>query len=257
MISRIVSRFSCGAASAVATKLILTEFSQTHDVHVINAFIEQEHPDNQRFLDDCEKWFGVPIVRLRDDKYSASTYEVFQKHKFMVSRSFAPCTKYLKRNVLESYDKPGDIWVLGYTSEEQNRLDRFIDSNNNRIVLTPLIDRGITKSHCLSIIKNANIDLPMMYKMGYKNNNCIGCVKGGEGYWNRIRVDFPAHFERIADIQETLGPGAYMFRDRKTGVRYSLRDLPPNRGRFRDEPDIECGAVCEMVEREFLPDWLK
>src|SRR5574340_317348 len=53
---RIVSRFSCGAASAVATKLALAEFRATRDVQIINAFIAQEHPDNRRFLDDCEGW---------------------------------------------------------------------------------------------------------------------------------------------------------------------------------------------------------
>ena len=51
---RIVSRFSCGAASAVATKLILAEYGAARDVQIINAFIEQEHPDNRRFLADCE-----------------------------------------------------------------------------------------------------------------------------------------------------------------------------------------------------------
>ncbi len=44
--------------------------------------------------------------------------------------------------------------------------------------------------------------------------------------------------------------GASLFRDRKTGERYSLRDLPPGKGRYQDEPDIECGAMCEMAERE-------
>ena len=32
--------------------------------------------------------------------------------------------------------------------------------------------------------------------MGYNNNNCIGCIKGGMGYWNKIRVDFPEVFEK-------------------------------------------------------------
>lgn len=35
-----------------------------------------------------------------------------------------------------------------------------------------------------------------MYDLGYANNNCIGCVKGGIGYWNKIRIDFPEESDR-------------------------------------------------------------
>jgi hypothetical protein len=50
--SRIVCQFSCGAASAVATKLTL---AQHPDALILNAEIKNEHPDNRRFLADCEK----------------------------------------------------------------------------------------------------------------------------------------------------------------------------------------------------------
>lgn len=46
--TRIVCRFSCGAASAVATKLVLSEYGATREIAVINAYIEQEHTDNRR-----------------------------------------------------------------------------------------------------------------------------------------------------------------------------------------------------------------
>ena len=55
--SRTVSWFSCGAASAVATKL------SKPDVIVYCEVIE-EHPDNKRFLKDCEEWFNQEIIIL-------------------------------------------------------------------------------------------------------------------------------------------------------------------------------------------------
>lgn len=250
MDSRIVSRFSCGAASAVATKLTLAEFGSTHEVMVLNAYVEQEHPDNRRFLADCEKWFGREIVVLRDQKYRASTVQVFSQRRYMAGRFGAPCTKFLKRELMDAYGKPDDVWVLGYTVEEERRLDNFLDANAGRRVLTPLIDRGLSKADCLAMVQRAGIELPMMYRMGYQNANCIGCVKGGEGYWNKIRRDFPEQFEELARVQELIGPSAYLFRNRKTGERYSLRSLPPNKGRYQDEPDIECGVMCELAERE-------
>lgn len=44
-----------------------------------------------------------------------------------------------------------------------------------------------------------------MYDLGYPNNNCVGCVKGGMGYWNKIRVDFPEVFERRARQEREIG----------------------------------------------------
>lgn len=48
--SRIISWFSCGAASAVATKMVLKKHPET-----IIAYTEvvEEHQDNKRFLNDC------------------------------------------------------------------------------------------------------------------------------------------------------------------------------------------------------------
>ncbi|WEK32949.1 MAG: hypothetical protein P0Y58_12410 [Candidatus Pseudomonas phytovorans] len=54
MSNRIVCQFSCGAASAVATKLALAEHGSTHDVQIINAFLANEEADNRQFAQDCE-----------------------------------------------------------------------------------------------------------------------------------------------------------------------------------------------------------
>ena len=239
--SRIVCHFSCGAASAVATKLALAEYADTHEVSIINAFIKEEHPDNRRFLADCEKWFGRGVTVLQSAKYGASTHEVFRRHRFLAGRGGARCSKALKGDLLDGFRRPDDVVVLGYTVEEQRRYDAFLDANSEVKVRVPLIERGLGKADCLAMIQNAGIELPMMYRMGYDNANCIGCVKGGEGYWNKIRRDFPEQFNAVADIQEMIGPSAYLFRDRKTGERYSLRQLPPNKGRYKDEPAISCG----------------
>ena len=51
----------------------------------------------------------------------------------------------------------------------------------------------------------AGIEIPAMSKMGYNNNNCIGCVKGGMGYWNKIRKDFPEVFAQMAQIERDVG----------------------------------------------------
>lgn len=248
---RIVCQFSCGAASAVAAKLAFAKWGATHEIVLLNAYIEEEHPDNRRFLADCEKWLKSPIVVLRDEKYGASTDEVWRRNRFLGGAKFgAPCSRALKREILDGWLRPDDIMVLGYTCEEEDRWERWVDANPHLRAEAPLIGERLTKADCLAIIERAGIALPAMYLMGYTNANCIGCVKGGEGYWNKIRRDFPERFEAVAAIQDAIGPGAYLFRDRATGERYSLRDLPPNKGRYEDEPDISCSFFCEMTERK-------
>lgn len=249
---RVVAQFSCGAASAVATKLALEQYGDR--VHVINAFVADEEEDNRRFLADVERWLGVKIVVLRDEKYGARTAQVWTKKRFLVHKNGAPCSKALKRDVLNAYDEPGDIVVLGYTADPRDagRLNKWIDANPGRHVIAPLIDAGLTKADCFEIIRKAGIELPSMYRLGYHNANCPGCPKGGMGYWNLVRITHPDRFEQVARIQDLLGPGSYFFRVRtgpEKGKRISLRMLDPEAGRHEPLEDFECGAACEMPEQ--------
>jgi hypothetical protein len=67
-----------------------------------------------------------------------------------------------------------------------------------------LIENKLSKNECAGILAGAGIEIPMMYKLGYNNNNCIGCVKGGAGYWNKIRVDFPKYLSKWQKPKEKL-----------------------------------------------------
>lgn len=248
--SRIVAQFSCGAASAVATKLAIAQYQ---DVHVINAFLKEEHEDNRRFASDCEQWFGLPIITLRDEKYGASIIQVFKRKQYIKGPMGAPCSRALKRDVLDKWKQPGDVMVFGYTAEEDWRLDDFRERNPGRPVLAPLIDAGLTKADCKAMVERAGIVLPAMYLLGYDNANCIGCVKGGEGYWRAIREDFPDYFEAICLLQDEIGPGSWFLRYRsgpRKGERFPLRDLPAGFAR-RNEELPSCSFFCEMAEQEY------
>lgn len=250
---RIVCQFSCGAASAVATKLAIAKYGATHDVQIINAFLQEEHEDNRRFAADCEPWFGQPINVLRDEKYGASIIQVFKRRQYMKGPKGAPCSKALKRDLLDSWSQPGDIMVFGYTMEEADRLDDFRERNPARPVIAPLIDAGLGKEDCKAMVSRAGIVLPIMYLMGYDNANCIGCVKGGEGYWRAIREDFPEYFEAICLLQDEIGEGSWFLRYRsgpRAGERFPLRDLPAGTAR-RNEVLPSCSFFCEMAEQEY------
>lgn len=77
--------------------------------------------------------------------------------------------------------------------------------------------------------------------LGYRNNNCIGCVKGGMGYWNKIRVTHPDVFERMAAEERRLGFSLNTV---------FLDELRPDQGRYELEEDIECGVLCQVNDQQ-------
>lgn len=247
--SRIVCQFSCGAASAVATKLALAQRGD-REVLIVNAFIKEEDEDNRRFLADCERWFGHPITVLRDEKYGASVMEVWRRKRYIKGPMGAPCSRELKRKVLDAVKRADDEIVFGFTIEEQDRFDDFVERNPQLHCSAPLIEQGLSKADCLAMVERAGLLLPLAYRDGFENANCPRCPKGGEGYWNRVRIYRPNDFRETMELQEDIGPGAYFFRDRKTGERFGLKDLDPNAGRH-NEPAPSCSFFCEAAEQEY------
>lgn len=244
---RVVSRFSCGVASAVATKLALRKYGHER-VEITYCDPGSEHPDNKRFLADCELWFAKKIVVLKSDKY-VDTWDVWQRERFIASQQGAPCTGALKREPAYAFERPGDILVIGYTADllDVARAARIRAQNFERVIETPLIEAGLTKSDCLALVERAGIGLPEMYLLGFQNNNCIGCPKGGRGYWNMIRKHFPADFARMAALQRELDVAFWVEPD---GTRVYLDQLDPNRGVQHTEPNIDCSILCHLVEQD-------
>jgi len=248
--NREISWYSCGAASAVATKLAVVANPK---IEIAYCEVIEEHPDNKRFLAECEDWFGKKITILGNDKYKRSIYEVFDKTRYLAGHAGARCTLELKKNVRKEFELPNDTQIFGYTAEEQNRVDRFIDANNEVDITAPLIDRGLTKQDCLAMVENAGIELPEMYKLGYKNNNCRGCVKAqSPAYWKKIKIDFPEYFEKMLAQEKRLNVKICKTTiDGVPDVRIQLDDLPEWIEPMDDTVDIQCGIFCHMAESEY------
>lgn len=244
---RMVCQFSCGAASAVATKLTLMHHD---DVLIVNAFIEEEDADNRRFLADCEVWFGCKVEVLRDTKYGASTHEVWRRKRYIKGPQGAPCSLELKRKLLDSVSLFDDIAVIGFTKGEEDRLLDLQEHFPQTRWSAPCIEAGLSHEDCCAIVERQGIVLPLMYRKGYRNANCKGCPKGGQAYWQNIREDFPSDFVQISTIQQEIGPGAYFLQFRsgpRKGERMSLKELPLGRRDMSQEPSFNCSFFCELA----------
>ena len=242
--------FSCGAASAVAAKRTVELYGDTHSIRVLNNPVAEEDEDNRRFLRDVEQWIGLPVEIVSPSKYpSCSAVDVWEHRKFMSGPLGAPCTIELKKVARQEWEAENkvDYHVLGFTFDERKRHDRFVITERSN-VLPVLIDERITKADCYRIIQQAGIELPRVYRMGYPNANCIGCVKAtSPTYWNHVRKMHPEVFDERAKQSREIGARLV----RVKGERIFLDELDPAaKGQSMKGMDFECGLFCE--ERDEL-----
>lgn len=244
----IIAWWSAGITSAVACKIAIEKYGKDK---VIPCYIhiDSAHNDNSRFLDECQNWYGREIEVYKSSEY-ADQYDVIEKTKYVNGAAGARCTEELKkkvrrkveekytRNLFQPIQWTNQIFGFEYEPKQINRAIRFAEQYTYTNPIYPLIEFGINKNHSSGIIINQNIELPAMYKLGYSNNNCIGCVKGGKGYWNKIRVDFPDRFQKMAELERLVGHSCIK------GV--FLDELNPKDGRETDLIMPECGSFCQI-----------
>jgi len=227
--------FSCGVSSFVACYL-----SKDID-EIIYTHVADQHPDSLRFLHDCEKLLGRKIKMIQSDKY-ADVNDVIEKTRYINGAYGAACTKWLKKQVRKDWEKenPGfHTYVWGYDVNEKHRADAVIETLSDYDHEFPLIEQGLTKAECHGIANKLGLKRPAMYDLGYPNNNCIGCVKGGMGYWNKIRVDFPEVFERRAKQEREIGRSCIK------GIY--LDELELDRGNMDMEVFEDCTIACQIL----------
>lgn len=208
--------------------------------------IADQHPDSMRFIHDCEKALGKEIKIISSTKYSR-VGDVCRAFRFVNSANGAKCTEVLKKRVRKEWEyehrECSLTYVWGMDLNEKNRADRLYDTMSYAKHEFPLIEHNLTKADAHAICAQLGIKRPVMYDMGYSNNNCIGCVKGGAGYWNKIRVDFPEVFADRAKMEREIGHSILHNAD---GMIF-LDELDPSAGRMTEEIMDDCSIFCQLA----------
>jgi len=244
-IKRVVCWYSCGVTSAVAAKIAYDKFKDKYPIEIVYCDTGSEHHSNDLFTKQVSQWIGKDIKILKSKIYM-DIWEVFTKTRYLAGVNGARCTSELKKVVRRDFEDVHDLQVFGFDNSEAKRIERFGENNPEVNTYFPLMDESLSKQYCIDIITENNIDLPTMYKMGYKNNNCIGCVKGQMGYWNKIRVDFPAIFSRMAKVERELNVAlCKTYAGDGKRKRVFLDELKPGQGKYESELEtMKCGLVC-------------
>lgn len=277
----IICWWSGGITSAVACKLTIDLFGKER-CKVVMIDTKNEHPDTYRFKEDCERWYGIDIdtITAIGIDYD-SIQDVWLKHKSLNVATGAICSTQLKRRVRERWQKKikYDHQVFGFEfdKKEFNRALALTMNHPDAKPIYPLLMMGYNKDKCIKIVEEAGITIPVMYKMGFRNNNCFntGCVQGGVGYWQKMKKDFPDKFNEMAEMEHTLtrikGQPVCMLKDQSKAAKESgnvlvfLKKHPdyPNLKSIDEmpeckvEPLFECNGFCgvnDLNERNSSED---
>ena len=228
-----IAWFSAGVSSAVAIKLDIDNIDK-----IIYIDIDDQHPDSIRFVLDCERWFGKPIDIWKSEL--GSVERALLASGYVNSPYGSPCTVKLKKRLRKQWEKEHPevaSYVWGMDLSEKDRADRLKEAMPEYEHIFPLIEQNIGKKEAHQRLLASGIKRPKMYDLGYPNNNCIGCVKGGKGYWNKIKQDFPDVFEARAKMERVIGGSC--LKD------YFLDELPEEKGNMPSIIVDDCGIFCE------------
>ncbi len=265
--SKIICWWSGGITSAVACKVALDLYG-AENCRVIMIDTKNEDDNTYRFKSDCEKWYGVNIeviTGIGDDYKDIES--VWFKHKSLNVANGAICSSKLKRAVREKWQEHNDfdfqVFGFEFDKKEFNRALSLSKNHPKAKSIYPLLMKGYTKDDCLRIVQDAGIEIPRMYSLGFRNNNCFktGCVQGGIGYWQKMKKEFPEKFNKMADIEHELtnikGEPVTMLKDQSNETKKNVleTDIKWKNLVFLKKhpkyPELKC--LNDMKEREVKP----
>ena len=213
-------------------------------------------------------WCNIETITSIGSDYQ-SIEDVWIRNKSLNVASGAVCSDRLKKRVRDKWQKTNSfkhqVFGFEFDKKEFNRaLSMNLNHGEKASPIFPLMMMGYDKDKCISIIKNAGIEIPRAYTLGFRNNNCLktGCVQGGIGYWQKMMVDFPDKFDKMAELEHHLtnikGSPVTMLKDQSKSAKDSgisllflkphpdypeIKDISMIKGR-EVKPLSECNGFC-------------
>lgn len=250
--------FSGGIGSWAAAKRVVTQHGK-RDVILLFADTLMEDEDLYRFMGEASDEIGVPITRI---EYGMTPWQVFEKQRFIGNSKTDPCSKVLKRDLMDRWrkancDPEATVNYVGIDWTESHRLHRLRKRAPKWKWEAPLCEPPYRlKSELLSELKACGIEPPRLYKLGFPHNNCGGfCCKAGHSAFRLLLRTMPeryaiheAHEKRL---REDCGINGTILADRKGGKKKQLT-LEAFRLRCEAKPemifgdDLAAGCGCAL-----------
>lgn len=184
-------------------------------------------------------------------------WEVFEATKFLGNSRVDPCSRVLKRELLDSWTasrfKPNEcVHAVGLNWDEDDRIEKLTRRSLPRVFIAPLADKPqMSKNEVLAWAESEGLPISSAYVLGLSHDNCGGgCVKAGQGHWLQIlehRPDTYSQWEQQeAEFNTRRGKNYSMLKCRRGKVNktLTLRELRSrnNKGDILPEEKLELGG---------------
>ncbi len=220
-----VINFSGGVCSYLAAKRVVEDFGNK-DVVLLFANTHMEDEDLYRFVDQASDKLNVDMLELADGR---TPWEIFKDVKFLGNSRIDPCSRMLKRELLnrwvkENCDVDDCTIYIGLDWSEIHRIDRFKQRMVPWVVEAPLAFKPyLNKKEMLAEVLADGIKPPRLYDMGFPHNNCGGfCVKAGQAQFRLLLDKMPEryafHEQKEKELAEYLGKKVTILRKVIDGV---------------------------------------
>lgn len=264
---------SGGLTSYEALRRTIERYGKANTTAVF-ADTRIEDPDLYRFLDDIERLFDIPIVRLQDGR---TVFEVWHTEKAITVRGrhvggavTAPCSKVLKREQIDGWlakqDYPYTL-VFGMDWSEPHRMERLVKRYDPIPCWFPLAEKPyVEKCDIMEQIESIGIAVPALYLDGFVHNNCGGgCVQAGQGHFARLYWTRPETFalweQEEQRFRNTFGKDVAILRHTENGQKkplplYELRGMIERGEKYAADEFGGCGcfAGTEQLELDLVEE---
>lgn len=254
---RAIVALSGGKASAWCADWAFRNFAKEDVVLYFND-TKWEHEDLYRFLDDLSRHFDHPVTFDSDGR---SVEQLFYDHNALANNRMPFCSRILKAERLQKFYKDGDTIIFGIGCAEAHRARRISEvyaeySRRKKKwpkLRFPLIGEQIGSEAIDQFLTDAGIDEPLLYRLGFKHNNCSGgCVRSGKGQWLHLLNTLPdvyAERERVErELSEHVGKECTFM---KTISLKQLREMDESQLKlnsiFDDEEATDCIGICSHM----------
>lgn len=212
----------------MAAKRVVDRFGPA-DVVLLFADTRMEDEDLYRFIEECAVYLKCPLIKIADGR---TPWEVFKDERFLGNSRVDPCSKILKRELLDRWcleHAPKAIRYFGLDWTEDQRYERLRSRMEERgiprsqiqapmIEWRPLVD----KPDMLKQVEDLGIKIPRLYTLGANHNNCgLFCVKSGQAQFRLLLKTMPEryafHEAKEQEMREFLGKDVSILRDRRGG----------------------------------------
>lgn len=248
-----VIHYSGGLSSHLAAHRIIEEVGASRCV-LLFADTKSEDADLYRFIGEGSAALGCELVTIADGR---NIWQVFRDVRFLGNSRVDPCSKILKREMLDRWvraNAPDSTGIIGYTVCEPGRWENYRarkPRSRAPLMEAPTLRAEEVAGEFASLFPG--IAPPRLYAKGAKHNNCGGgCVKAGQAHFDWLRRELPdvyAEWEREEEsLRQDLGDVSIL-RDRRGG---KTRVLTLKQFRERMEggcvPEPGGGHACRCMD---------